>query len=95
MNVFEITLRIAYFTMGYLNFKTEPSILLGGHGENLRFVLPDETEINMIINRTINPNGTVRIYGGQLLLNFIQCNYSHGDLVNYRIVDRNTVEIVN
>ena len=33
--------------------------------------------------------------GGQNLLHFVQANYVQGDFINYRIINQNTVEIIN
>jgi|SRR5208337_1573069 len=61
---FEIRLRTAYYHQGLINPGAEASHLLGDHGDPVIVYLGNKSEqVDSLINRTANANGSVRVVG--------------------------------
>jgi len=78
---FQIVLGKAYFNQGFMNPGTKISQFLGEVGKIVKLKI-DNDIINSKIDRTSNPNGSVRLYFGQELAKWYQRYFSIGDSVN-------------
>lgn len=94
MNNYQITLGQTYYNCGFFNIGVAASHLLGEDGENLILILRNERELSVRINRIINNNASVRLYGGNQLLLFIQRNFLQNDIMQFQIVNANLIRIL-
>ncbi len=94
MNNYNILLGITYFNRGFFNAGIVASNNLGTQGEELKLILSNKTEILTTINRNANRNNNVRIYGGNLLRDFIQENFQLYDIMEFEILNPNVIRII-
>lgn len=71
MNKYSVILGRTYFNKGYFNAGLAASQNLSNHGETLKIILREFGEITAKINRTANRNGSVSIFGTNVLKKFI------------------------
>lgn len=76
---FKIVLGKAYYYKGYMNPGVKASEYLGEEGESVTLVLPNGKTLESIIDRSANPNKSVRIYFGQDLAMWYQSNCEFND----------------
>lgn len=81
--VFNLTLHKTYYNQGFFNITVEFDHCIGGEGPVI-LELPDGSQIEGKVNRTMNPNGTARIMQRAALRDWFKCNYTQGDTVPVR-----------
>ena len=86
---FQIRLGSAYYNQGLINPGVEASERLGEHGDPVIVYLGNESEqINSVINRTANANGSVRVVGNnRSIAKWFQTNFKPGDVVQAKVQD--------
>lgn len=94
MNNYNITLGQTYYNKGTFNPKAEASMLIGNHGEQIKIILKDQGEITTSINRTANKNGSVRLNPGNVWLEFLHKNYVLGDILTFKVVSPDEIQIL-
>ncbi|CQJ56162.1 GIY-YIG nuclease family protein [Yersinia rohdei] len=83
-----------YWKRGFFNISASSSDEFAHDGEKLTIVNHDGTLIlTAIINRTANKSKAPRIMGGTGLRNFFQENYKIDDIVSYRMLSKNTMQL--
>lgn len=90
---FSVILRPTYYYKGFLNPGVDASEFLGKDGDPVRVMLGDaSTTLVSKINRTANRTGAVRVVGGNSqIARWFQENFSEGDAVQGRVLDRHTI----
>ncbi len=92
---FDIKLNATYFNTGSINPGVSASKCLGDNGELVRIFLGSEKPdscVNSTINRTANPNGSVRVRGNNSkIAEWFQARFKLGDNVEASVLDRNTI----
>jgi hypothetical protein len=92
---FPVTLGTAYYELGFCcNVGVEHNARIGSDGEELTVTLPNDEVIECKINRTANPNGTPRIYGGKVWREYVQANHGLGDVLEFEIISPHRLRIV-
>lgn len=93
---FNVLLGDTYYRMGFVNSGVEASKLLGGHQELITVRFSDGTPaISSSINRTANPNKSVRLVGSnQAIAAWFQQHFKLGDKVTARILGPNEIELL-
>lgn len=94
MNNYTVILGNTYFNNGYFNTGLNASHNLGNQNEPLKIILRNQGEINTVINREINTNGSVRFYGGNYWINFIKANFHLNEEIHFEIINPNTIRII-
>lgn len=94
MNNYFRILRTTYYNNRYFNPGMAASHNLGNHNEVLKIILRDQGEINTSINRVINANGSIRFYGGNDWINFIQANFHLNEEIHFEVINLNTIRII-
>jgi hypothetical protein len=94
MNNYQITLGQTYYNKGFINLGVAVSQFIGQNGENLILILGNEGEINITINRNANNNASVRLYGGNTLMLFIQNNFIQNDIMQFQVINPNLIQIL-
>lgn len=86
---FQIRLGSAYYNQGLINPGVQASERLGEHGDPVIVYLGNESEqVNSVINRTANANGSVRVVGNnQSIADWFQTNFQPGDVVEAKVQD--------
>lgn len=83
-----------YWKRGFFNVSVSSSDEFSHDGDNLTIVNHNGTVIlTAIINRTANKSKTPRIMGGTGLRNFFQENYKIDDVVSFRMLSKNTMQL--
>lgn len=87
--IFEIKLGSAYYDQGFINPGTDASQYLGRHGDRVIVYLGSESEqIDSVINRTANPNGSVRIGGNnRRIAEWFRRHFQPGEVIRARVQD--------
>lgn len=94
MKKHQIKIGKTYLESGYINPRKEASLLLGNNDEELIIVTHDDNKLTCKINRTANKNGSARIQGGNDLKNYIGRSYKLNDLIEFDIINKNTIKII-
>lgn len=76
---FKIYLGKAYYNQGFMNPGIKASDYLGLHNEEVILMLPNKKIIKSKIDRTSNPNHSVRVYFGNDLSDWYHKNHKLGD----------------
>jgi hypothetical protein len=86
---FQIKLGSAYYHQGFINPGTDASKHLGGHGDRIIVYLGSDSEqVDSVINRRANPNGSVRVVGNnRRIAEWFQRNFQPGDVVDAKVLD--------
>lgn len=83
-----------YWKRGFFNVSVSSSDEFSHDGDNLTIVNHDGTVIlTALINRTANKSKTPRIMGGVGLREFFQENYKIDDIISYRMLSKNTMQL--
>jgi hypothetical protein len=87
-NSFEVKIGEAYYNQGFFNVRKEYSNVFGPDKAPIGIQLgaSDNNTIYGHINRTANSNNTPRIICGVAFKNWIQSNFSKGDIFNVEIL---------
>lgn len=93
---FSIVLGPTYYQKGFLNPGVEASRYLGTDGSHIRVTFSNGSQtVVSKINRTANRTGAVRIVGGnQRIAEWFQEHFREGDIVQGRVIDLHTIELV-
>jgi hypothetical protein len=85
---FTIRLGKTYYRQGFINVDVSASPHLGEDGERIRIMFDDGSpSVDSMINRTANPNGTVRVVGGnRRIADWFQGHFSMGEVVEGRVL---------
>lgn len=94
MNNYSVLLGNTYFNNGYFNPGVDASNNLDDHNMSLKIILRNKGEMNTTINREINANGSVRFYGGNEWINFIQDNFHLNEEIHFEVINPNTIKIL-
>lgn len=83
-----------YWKRGFFNVPVSSSNEFSHDGDNLTIVNSDGTVmLTAIINRTANKSQSPRIMGGAGLRDFFQENYKIDDVVSFRMLSKNTLQL--
>lgn len=83
-----------YWKRGFFNVPVSSSNEFSHDGDNLTIVNSDGTVmLTAIINRTANKSQSPRIMGGAGLRDFFQENYKIDDIVSFRMLSKNTLQL--
>jgi hypothetical protein len=86
---FSVRLGIAYYYHGIINPGVDASHYLGNDGDPVIVYLGSEAEqVDSVINRSANPNGSVRIVGNnRRIAEWFQQHYKFGETVEAKVRD--------
>ncbi len=86
---FQIKLGAAYYNQGLINPGSDASQILGDHGDPVIVYLGTQAEqVDSVINRTANANGSVRIVGNnRRIADWFKRYFRAGDVVEARVQD--------
>lgn len=88
---FTINLGIAAFNQGLINPGVGVDNQLGEHGKTIKVILEDKYILSTI-NRTANPNHTVRIQVNiAVIASWFQENFNFGDTVTAYVINEHTI----
>lgn len=90
---FRVQIGKTYFHQGFFNVPVSHSNVLGSDGSGISIV-NDSSGLDVLgkINRSVNPNNTPRIMGGQILRKWLQANVPLGGYISVRV--RSPQEII-
>lgn len=93
---FEITLHATYYNRGIINIPTDISNLMGPDRGLLSIRFSDGSPpVPSSINRTAMGNGSVRVVGHNAnIARWFQEHCAEGDVVEARVIDAHTIELV-
>ena len=94
MNNYQVRLGQTYYNTSKINLGVNASLKIGNHGDILKIILTDQSEIATSINRTSNKNGAVRLHPDNKWLEFLQNNYDQGNVLIFQIINPNTIKII-
>ena len=91
-----VVLGYAYYNQPFFNLGTVASELLGADGEQITVDCIGQMpcQIVRMINRTHNPNGTVRFNLANQYTVWVQANYLPGETMTVRILNRNHIQLL-
>jgi hypothetical protein len=90
---FKINLGEAYYNQGFMNPGVKASEYLGNHNEEVTIILSGNKKLKSKIDRTANPNGSVRLYFGKDLSEWYKRKYKLGDSLIAGIKQNNIIII--
>ena len=90
---FQIRLGATYYNQGLINPGVDASRHLGEHDDAITVYLgTTDNPLISRIDRKANANGNVRLVGGnRAVANWFQANFSQGENVEARVLDRNSI----
>ena len=94
-SVYSFNLAPTYWKRGFFNVSVSSSEAFAGDGDPLTILSHDgATKLTAIINRTANKSKTPRIMGGNGLRAFFQENYQVDDVISYRMLSKNIMQLI-
>ena len=94
MNKHQVKLGLTYYQNNYFNIGVVASSNIGAHNSLLIIVLSTGENIETVVNRSINSNGSVRFNGGIKWRNFVQDNYNLNDMIAFKVISNNSIKII-